>query len=75
MKDLQPLLDMYDRGASREEIRAEAARLGIHAEDLELEAIALETFVVHEHTRTRALEAAPPLERIKMLVDEFVRKN
>lgn len=75
MKDLQPLLDMYDQGASQEEIRAEADRLGISKEDCELQTTALDAFVAHEHARTRALEAAPPLERLKMLVDAIVRKN
>jgi hypothetical protein len=75
MKDLQPLLDMYDRGASQEEIRTEAERLGINKGDLELEAVALEAFVAHEDARARVLEALPPLERLRRLVESITHKN
>lgn len=75
MKDVQPLLDMYDRGASQEEIRAAAEHLGISKEDCEREIAALDAFVAHEHARSRELEAAPPLERLRLLVEEITRKN
>jgi hypothetical protein len=75
MKDVQPLVDMYDRGASQEEIRAEADRLGISKEDCEREAAALEAFVAHEHARSRELETAPPLERLRLIVEQITRKN
>ena len=75
MKDLQPLLAMYDRGASQEEISAEADRLGICKEYLAGEIAALDAFVAHEQARSQALETAPPLERIRRLVEEITGKN
>jgi hypothetical protein len=75
MKDIQPLLDMYDRGASQEEVRAEAERLGISKQDLEREVAALDVFVAHEQAKSREVEAVSPLERIRLLVEEITHKN
>ena len=69
------MLDMYDRGASQEEIRTEAERLGISKEDIDLEIAALDAFVAHEDARSSALAAVPPLERLRLLVESIARKN
>lgn len=71
MKDLQPLLDLYDRGASPDEIRAEAQRLGITKEDCEQEAIVLEAFAAHARAEQKRLDEAPVLERIRLLVERI----